>query len=88
MLALLFNYNGYLSTGHLSLLLLDHLLYHVAANPTCVFGRDVAVVTLLEVYAQLSGYLKLHLVQSLLGFGNQLSVPASTGIVIAVLELL
>jgi len=75
-----------LSTGHLSLLLLDHPLYHIAANSSGILGRDIAVVTLLEIYAQLSGYLKLHLVQSLSCFGNQLSIPASTGIV--VLELL
>ena len=48
--------------------LLNQTLSHVAADIAGLAGRQIAVVALLEVNAQLGGDLILHLIQSALGF--------------------
>ena len=49
---------------------LDHLLHHTAAHGTGLTGCQIAVITLLEVYADFIGTFHFKLVKSLSCFGN------------------
>ena len=46
------------------LCLLNQLLGHLAADVTRLSGSQIAVVTLLQVHTDLTGDLKLHLIQT------------------------
>jgi len=75
----LFPANGRLFTHlfgvlDLVLVLLDHLLDHLAADGTGLLGGQVAVVALLQIDANLTGGLHLELVESFLCFGYELLV--------------
>lgn len=51
------------SAGHILLGILNHLFNHVAANSAGFPGCDIAIVTLLQIYAKLAGSFIFHLVQ-------------------------
>ena len=53
---------------------LNHLLYHLTADATCLLCGKVAVVTLVEVNANFACSLHLELVKSFLCFGNELLI--------------
>ena len=59
-----------LLASHLALGLFHQALHHVAADVAGLAGGQVAVVALLQVDAQLVGYLVLNVVQGLLGLGH------------------
>ena len=46
-----------------------HLLYHLTADGTSFLGGKIAVVTLLEVYADFVGSFHLELIHGLAGVG-------------------
>ena len=48
---------------HLFFLGLDHTLYHISTHGTVLSGSQIAVVTLLQRYAQLTGNLVLETIQ-------------------------
>ena len=50
---------------------LNHLLYHLTADASCLLCGEVAVVTLIEVNANFACSLHLELVKSFLCFGNK-----------------
>ena len=55
----------------------DHLLDHLSADGTCLTGGDVAVVTLVEVYADFAGGLHLELLHGVLRAGNRYLITLS-----------
>ena len=69
----------FLFAAHLAFLLFDHALDHVAADIAGLAGRQIAVVALLQVDAQLAGDLILHVVQGGAGFGHVGAVGVAGG---------
>jgi len=55
---------------HRVLIGLDHLLNHLTANGACLTGGELAVVAVLQVYANLGCSLHLEVLHSLFGFGD------------------
>jgi len=51
-----------LLTAHRAFSLLDQTFGHIAADVACLTGRQIAIVSLLEIDAQLRGDLVFHLV--------------------------
>ena len=64
-------YYRYLFGCNIVFVLLNHLLYHLAADGACLLGGKVAVVAVGKIYANLACGLHLKLIEGVLRVGHE-----------------